>query len=318
MAFIRDDLLGRRLPPFSPQNPVPKPTPAPRGASSDIPPWPSTVPPGATEPPPIPPPAKVPLDYEKLLSSDEVWQQLKQQLAAMGIQNVNTRNTAFTRGIGQGGFTLDPSQVFSQLGIDPNSPEGQSLLGVINQANPIAEQNTVAGMSAKARLEEQNKNTVRQIMDLLGAQGMARSGLQGKKQRQQDLAFRQSNYDAIQSLLDYMSGAQTAYLQAEGTRRQQYAQYLNEAMQRQYTMANALGPTTDPAPAPTQLPTAYTGAPQGGPTGSVLGEGVSIKDALTPTGYYNQNNWLGPVLRSGTTIPGPYIGTLPSGYVPGY
>lgn len=247
------------------------------------------VTPGATPPP---------VDYRSLISSDEIWKQLQAQLAALGIENTNTRNLAFTRGITQAGYTLDPNQVFSSLGIDSSSPGAQAILSVLGQANPLAEQNTAAGLSAKARIDQQNKLAVRQLVDRLGAQGLSRSGTMEKKQGEQSTAYQQSNYDTMQSVLDYLSGAQQAYVQAERDRNNQYITGLNDATMRQWQMANALGLGGQ---APTPMPLGPAGVPVNQP-------------GFNPR-FQQPIPWASGAVSTGTTAGGaPTYPTVPTNY----
>lgn len=192
--------------------------------------------------------------YERAINQDGIWQQLQAQLAAQAVANDTTRNQAITTGIGRSGYTIDPG-VLSQLGIDPGSPSGQSILNTLQGANPLAEANNRAGLSTKARYEQQNKEAIRNLMNALGARGLARSGQTGHELQQQDQTFRQQNADSLSSLIDYFSGAQSAYTQAEQGRQAQYNTGLHDAATRAYTAADQLGmgaqpPTYKPPAAP--------------------------------------------------------------------
>lgn len=251
--------------------------------------WPYPAGPGGIPSPapalPSNAPAWKPPDYKGMIGQDEIWQQMQKQLAARGIENETTRNAALTRGIAQGGFDVDTAKALQAMGIDPNSAAGQSILNVMKQAQPLAAANTTAGLSQKARLEQQNKIAVRQLMDTLGAQGMARSGLTGQQLSRQDLSYRQATADTINQLLDYMSGAQQAYIQAERERQNQYVSGLAEATNRAYTNADLLGMGARPGE-PATPATAVAQNPL--PPGTTQQQATDYLAQLPPTAYWFQ------------------------------
>ncbi|HEY5990915.1 MAG TPA: hypothetical protein VIV12_31645 [Streptosporangiaceae bacterium] len=106
----------------------------------------------------------------------------------------------------------------------PGSNVGKEALG-------SALQNTRAGLSITARVNQAHLDAIRQLTNTLAARGLLRSGETGYQTGREQQAYGTAQYDARQKVLDYLSGIQSAYDQAQQQRQWALAQAAMSAAQ---------------------------------------------------------------------------------------
>ncbi|HEY5987785.1 MAG TPA: hypothetical protein VIV12_15630, partial [Streptosporangiaceae bacterium] len=165
----------------------------------------------------------------------------------------------------------------------PGTDVGKEALG-------SALQNTQAGLSITARVNQAHQDAIRQLTNTLAARGLLRSGETGYQTGREHLAYGTAQYDARQKVLDYLSGIQSAYDQAQQQRQWALAQAAMQAAQSvpQYpVIPPPMGggyqppyqppyepPQSAPQPAPQGIPSAPLPTPQYG--------GISLARLLNP------------------------------------
>ncbi len=176
-------------------------------------------------------------NYESLIES--ALGPLRAQLGAEGSADAASRNAALTRGLGQFGEQFDPSGAQAAFGQDFYQQAG--LEGLLPQANQLAQQNTQAGFSVSSKLQKALEGSVQQIQNALAGRGMLRSGAYGTALEGANQEFRQGQYDARQSLTDYLQAAQQGFTAAERARQTQLYTAGREEAVRQATLNPATG-----------------------------------------------------------------------------
>jgi hypothetical protein len=78
----------------------------------------------------------------------------------------------------------------------------------------LAQENTDAGLSTQARLNQQNQQSTRQLVANLNKRGLLHSGEAGYQLDQLNTGYRQAQSDAYQKLLGYLQQYQQGYLSA--------------------------------------------------------------------------------------------------------
>ena len=155
-------------------------------------------------------------DYKSLI--EQALAPLNAQLGAEGSADASTRNAQLIRGIGQFGEQFDPKAALDAFGKDFYSQAG--LEGLLPQANTLAAENTKAGFSVSSKLKTALERSVQQIQNALAARGLLRSGAYGTALEGANQEFRQGQYDARQSLTDYLTSAQQGYVAGERARQE--------------------------------------------------------------------------------------------------
>lgn len=167
-------------------------------------------------------------DYKSLIANDPVFSQLKQDLAAQGIQDAGGRASAVQRALIQFGQVPD----FNATGLNGLNPEWLNQ-DVTDQTRQLASQNTESGMSVTARQASQFDKNLRAIKNALAARGALRSGETGYQLGEAQKQYDTQRYDSTQELLDYIAGAQQGFTAAERARQAQAAQAAESAAGRQ-------------------------------------------------------------------------------------
>lgn len=108
----------------------------------------------------------------------------------------------------------------------------QNALGP--NAQKLAQENTSAGLSTTARLDEANQHAIRQIRANLNQRGILNSGETPYQLDQENLSYRQAQQDAYQKFLGYLQQYQQGYLTAQNQRAQALAAAYNDAANRVY------------------------------------------------------------------------------------
>ncbi len=119
-----------------------------------------------------------------------------------------------------------------QFGEVPNFADAAGLLGANFSADiggntaDLAKKNTTAGLSTVARINQHNTDLINGIRNNLAARGGLRSGETGYKLGRENTDYTRAQYDARQKLVDYLAGANAAYVAAQRARELQLAQLL--------------------------------------------------------------------------------------------
>jgi len=165
-------------------------------------------------------------DYSTLLNSDPMYQQALADARAQGISDQATYAAGLNRALV--GFGAVPQDLEGSLGF-ANAFQGLDL----GKARALAAQNTQAGTSTLARINEQTTEANRMLPRTMAASGMLQSGETGYQQGKINLADTRAQYDARQQLLDVISGAHGQLVaaqraQAEAIRQAAMAAYQNQ------------------------------------------------------------------------------------------
>ena len=142
--------------------------------------------------------------------NDPGYKQLQGLYQAQSVEDAKRRQQAIQQALIDYGSIPD----FSGLGVDPN------LLGqdVTDLVKNLANQNTTAGLSQTARMQHEHEANMRRIADLLAARGILQSGELGYQVGEEGLQYKQLQYGAMRSLLDYINQANTGFAQSERDR----------------------------------------------------------------------------------------------------
>lgn len=200
-------------------------------------------------------------DYKTLIQ--QALAPLQAQLGAEGSADAATRNAQLVRGIGQFGEQFDPASAQAAFGQDFYNQAGME--GLLPQANQLAAQNTAGGFSVSSKLKSALEKSMQQIQDALAGRGMLRSGATGVALQGAQKEFEQGQYDARQSLTDYLSSAQQGFVAGERARQQQLIAAQREEAERQARLNPPTGsrtvnpgdpdyPTPPGTPPPPSLP----------------------------------------------------------------
>lgn len=234
-----------------------------------------------------------------LLGGDPMYQQFLASLKAQAVQDQASRDAAMQRAMIMYGAKPD----FSFGG-------SSTLTGDLpwdKQTKKLAAANTDAGLSTLARLDEANTQAIRGITNTLAARGIFRSGETGYQMGQEQKDYSRAQYDSAQKLLDYLSGVQSAFVQAQrANQAQQYSAQLT-ALQNWLALnpnaglggtvgfgaggagghgAGAAAPHGSPAPV-TQPGGHYAGGTPGGPVPATDPFGFEIPPIPhVPPGYF--------------------------------
>lgn len=195
-------------------------------------------------------------DLLSSIQSDPLYLQQRAQLAAEGVSD-------------RAGLTAARQRALTLYGDVPDFGASSGMLGEGFQADvnettrQLAQQNTAAGLSTKARIEQAHKDGLAAIRNGLAARGILSSGETGYQYGRADLANRQASSDAQQQLLDYLSGAQSAYVQSERGRQQslQNALFAASGRLQPWMFGPAASPTAPPVEAPVTSPVTPAGWP---------------------------------------------------------
>ena len=179
-------------------------------------------------------------DYQALLQNDPGYMALKQTLSAQGTTNQAARNAAINQALIQYGAVPDLAKASSVLGI----PTDQ-LQGIIDPATAgLAAQNSKAGLSTTARLQQQEDQAMLGLRNNLAARGALSSGDDAYRTNLQNQAYTQAQNDALNSLLGALTGDQQSYVSADQGIQNQLSNGLQTALQ---------GLETNPSYMPTSL-----------------------------------------------------------------
>jgi len=191
-------------------------------------------------------------DWKNLIAGDAGLQSAEAALAGSQGADQNALGANFANAYETFGKPIDLASLASSLGM--SQADIQNYLGP--DAQKIAQENTAAGTSTTARLDQANTNAIRSIMANLNKRGMLNSGEAGYQLDQQNLGYRQAQSDAYSKFLGYLQQYQQGYLAAQQQRATSLADAINSAADRQYQINQSMPavstPTTSaPPPAAT-------------------------------------------------------------------
>jgi hypothetical protein len=182
-------------------------------------------------------------DWEKLIQSDSGLKDAAGALAAGSANNQTQLNSQLANAYESFGKNVDLSTLAGQLGM--TQADIQSALGP--DVQKLAQENTDAGLSTTARLDQANTNAVRDIIANLNKRGMLHSGEAGYQLDQQNLGYRQAQSDAYQKLLGYLQQYQQGFLSAQQTNAGKLADAYSSAADRvQASNTGSSGITANP------------------------------------------------------------------------
>lgn len=181
-------------------------------------------------PPPLFQPAAP--NYAALLAADPSVLAAQQAYSAGQISNAAQRAAATDRALIQYGSV--PS--FNGLGLSGDQ------LGFLNQdVTPdiaaLAQQNTAAGLSTQARLQQAHDQAVLALQQHLAARGALSSGEDPYQMGLQQQSYTQAQSDAVNQLLDAISGFQNSYTQSQQQAQQQLIQAMQAAAAQEAQLA---------------------------------------------------------------------------------
>jgi len=108
----------------------------------------------------------------------------------------------------------------------------QNALG--SDVQKLAQENTDAGLSTTARLQQANDQAKRALIANLNKRGILHSGEAGYQLDQQNQAYGRAQFDAYNKFLGFLQQYQQGYLTAQQQNAQSLAGAYNSAADRQY------------------------------------------------------------------------------------
>jgi hypothetical protein len=155
-------------------------------------------------------------------------------------------------------------------------------------AQRLAQENTSAGLSTTARLDDANTKAIRQIMQGLNKRGLLHSGEAGYQLDQENLGYRQAQSDAYQKFLGYLQQYQQGYLSAQQQRDQTLAQSYSDAADRQLALNQSVPAAAPEAPAAPAAPADPAAGNTYDPTAGFTPAQQNVYRELNPSGPVNQ------------------------------
>lgn len=181
-----------------------------------------------------------PPDYTWSILNDPLYMALQGNLAAQQDSLEAQQKQSVDQALAQWGQIPNFGTAANELGLDPSSPLAQMISGDVDQQTTDAANNlTQAGLSTTAQLAKQHSTDIQSLLDSMAARGTVQSGGTGVGLGQADQAYSQNQYNGLQSLLSYLTGAQTTYNTGLQGLQQQLAQGAQDATTRQIGLAPA-------------------------------------------------------------------------------
>lgn len=187
-------------------------------------------------------------DWQKLIAGDAGLQSAEAALSGSQSADQNALGANIANAYESFGKPIDLGALAAALGM--SQADIQNYLGT--DAQKIAQENTDAGTSTVARLDQANQNATRQILANLNKRGLLNSGETGYALDQQNLGYRQAQQDAYSKFLGYLQQYQQGYLAAQQQRATALANAVNAAADRQYQINQSApaAPAASPSPPP--------------------------------------------------------------------
>lgn len=154
-------------------------------------------------------------DYAALIQSDpEYADLLALQQADLG-SFLSGGSSDIARYLIDFGF-VPPNMSFGDFALDPS-------------VSGLAQQNTEAGLSLKAKMDKAHAVAQQNIQNQLGARGILSSGARGTLEGQEGLSYRQTQSEALNALFDYLGGWQKALVEMKSQQAREKAAGLEDA-----------------------------------------------------------------------------------------
>jgi hypothetical protein len=152
-------------------------------------------------------------DYAALIANDPAFQALSNRVSATDQSNAAQRAAQTAQSLIQFGDVPDFTSLASSLGL---SPEAVAMLqhDIDPNAAALAHANTAAGLSTEGRLQQQQNQAITSLRNALAAHGALGSGDNAYRTGLQDQAYTKAQSDALNALLQAISGYQSNYLAA--------------------------------------------------------------------------------------------------------
>ena len=167
-------------------------------------------------------------DWTSLINNDAGLKDAQAALAAGGAQNQAQLDAQIANAYESFGKNIDLSSLAQSLGM--TQADLQNAIGP--DVQKLAQENTAAGTSTTARLDQANQNATRNIIANLNKRGILHSGEAGYELNQQNLGYRQAQSDAYQKFLGYLQQYQQGYLAAQQTNASKLADAYSSAADR--------------------------------------------------------------------------------------
>lgn len=238
-------------------------------------------------------------DWQKLIAGDAGLQSAEAALSGSQAADQNALGAEIKNAYEGFGKPVDLATLASQLGM--NQADIQNYLG--SDAQKIAQENTDAGTSTTARLDQANQNATRGIVAGLNKRGMLYSGDTGHQLDQQNLGYRQAQQDAYSKFLGYLQQYQQGYLTAQQQRAAALAAAINSAADRQLSLNQSLpGGASGGGGAGGSTTGGSGGGGSGGGGGSAAFPAPIPAPKLTPIAPSDLNRILSNVHRPGAQL----------------
>lgn len=233
---------------------------------------------------PAPPGTLTTADWQNLIAGDAGLQSAEAALSGSQAADQNALGAELTNAYESFGKPVDLATLASQLGM--TQADIQNYLGP--DAQKIAQENTDAGTSTVARLDQANQNATRAILAGLNKRGLLNSGETGYQLDQQNLGYRQAQQDAYSKFLGYLQQYQQGYLAAQQQRAAALVTAINSAADRQYNLNQSppAAPPSDNPPtddnAPPAAPPAAPAAPPAAPAAPAYDPNAYVPGGSSP------------------------------------
>lgn len=179
-------------------------------------------------------------DLQAMINNDPLYKQTQADIAAARIGDQASLTAARQRALTEYGAvpTLTGNETTLVGNIAPD---------INDTVRQLAQQNTQAGLSTVGQLKTAYDQNIQALQASLAARGLLSSGETGYQLGQQNNQYQQAGYNALQQLLDTLSGYQSSYLTAEQAREQAIAAAAQAAAGRIPVDTLAATPTSTPA-----------------------------------------------------------------------
>lgn len=187
-----------------------------------------------------------PSQLQDMIENDPLYEQYKAQSAAERVADLASRTAARQRAVTLFGDVPDFSGTAgAQFGEGFSKDINDTIRG-------LAQENTAAGLSTVARINQAHQDAIEGIRNALASRGILSSGETGYQLGREDLATTKTRYDATQQLLDYLNGVQSGFVQSERARSMGLANAASAAASRLMYRPPAPSPPPQPGQPPQQ------------------------------------------------------------------
>lgn len=149
-------------------------------------------------------------DWASLINNDAGLKAVESQVNAGNAMNQDQLNAELANAYETFGSNVDLASLAKSLGMTQSDLQN----AITPDVQQLAKENTDAGLSTQARLQQQNKLATQQLLANLNKRGLLHSGEAGYQMDQLNTGYRQAQSDAYQKLLGYLQQYQQGYLSA--------------------------------------------------------------------------------------------------------